>query len=223
VPKAPLEPWTFRDAFANLPPQRTNVRQAGENISVLLAAIARFKQAHPDADQFVIFRMAHVTWASATQAQAMHDEKVEADVNLESNVATGAYPRARMPLGLPLIMRLWIDPIADNPAENFALNDLLATLVTSPSNVRQTGAILGNAALRHLLEHRVRCMLGTDADGVEHSDIVREYGYATSLIAYWKQTDPQFAALASDVTPQTLFDNVAWHKATMAGDEALPY
>ena len=223
VPTAPLQPWTFGDAFAHLPPQRTNTQQAGENISVLLRAISRFKQAHPDADQYVIFRMAHVTWADAAQAQAMHDERVEADVNLESNVATGAYPLTRMPLGLPLIMRLWIDPIAGNPAENFELNDLLGTLVTSPSNVRQTGAILGNVALHHLLEHRVRCLLGTDADGVEHSDIVREYGYAASLISYWNATDERFRSMATGVSEQTLFDNVAWHQANMAGDEVPAY
>lgn len=223
VPNAPSEPWTFAGAFAHLPAQRTNVRQAGENISVLLAAIAQFKQAHPDADRYVVFRMAHVTWASAAQAQAMHDEKVEADVNLESNVATGAYPLARMPLGMPLIMRLWIDPIAGNPAENFELNNLLGTLVTSPTNVRQTGAILGNAALRHLLEHHVRCLLGTDADGVEHSDIVREYAYASSLISYWNATDERFRSMAAGIGEQTLFDNVAWHQATMSGDEVSPY
>lgn len=223
VPQAPAQPWTFGDAFAQLPPQRTKSRQAGANITALLASIYRFRQTHPDADNYVVFRMAHVTWADATQAQAMHDEKIEADVNLESNVATGAYPLSRMPLGLPLIMRFWIDPIAGNPAENFALNDLLRTLVASPDNVRQTGAILGDAALRNLLERHVRCLLGTDADGVEHSDIVREYAYASSLIAYWNATDPQFRALAPNVGAQTLFDDVTWHRADMSGDEVPAY
>lgn len=223
VPDAPLEPWTFADAFAHLPSQRSNTQQAGENISVLLSAITRFRATHPDADRYVIFRMAHVTWANAAQAQGMHDQRVEADVNLESNVATGAYPLSRMPLGLPLINRLWIEPIAANPAENFELNDLLGTLVTSPSNVRQTGAILGDAALRHLLEHHVRCLLGTDADGVEHSDIVREYAYASSLISYWNATDDRFRSLASGVGEQTLFDNVTWHQANMSHDEVMAY
>ncbi|HZY98294.1 MAG TPA: hypothetical protein VFE36_01840 [Candidatus Baltobacteraceae bacterium] len=223
VPAAPLQPWTFGDAFAHLPSQLTNTQQAGENISALLGAIARFRQAHPDADRYVIFRLAHVTWANAAQAQTMHGERVEADVNLESNVATGAYPISRMPLGRPLIMRLWIDPIAGNPAENFELNDLLGALVSSPSNVNQTGSILGDAALRYLLEYHVRCLLGTDADGVEHSDIVREYAYAASLISYWDATDEGFRSLASGVREQTLFDNVAWHQANMTADEAEPY
>jgi hypothetical protein len=128
-----------------------------------------------------------------------------------------------MPLGRPLIMRLWIDPIAGNPAENFELNDLLGALVSSPSNVNQTGSILGDAALRYLLEYHVRCLLGTDADGVEHSDIVREYAYAASLISYWDATDEGFRSLASGVREQTLFDNVAWHQANMTADEAEPY
>lgn len=223
VPDAPAEPWTFANAFARLPDQRTNTAQAAENISTLLRAIALFRRTHPDADRYVVFRMAHVTWATPEQAQAMRDQQVEADVNLESNVATGAYPLSRMPLGLPLILRLWIDPIAERPSTNFELNDLLRTLVSSPENVRQTGAILGNAALRSLLEHHVRCLLGTDADGVEHSDIVHEYGYASSLVAYWNATDAQFRAQAAGVTSQSFFDNVTWHEANMASDDASPY
>jgi hypothetical protein len=223
VPNVPAEPWTFADAFAQLPPQRTKPGKAVTNITALLTNIYRFKRGHPDADDYVVFRMAHVTWATIAQAQLMRALKVEADVNLESNVATGAYPISRMPLGLPLLMRFWIDPVASNPAENFELNDLLRTLVSSPGNVRQTGAILGDAALRNLLEERVRCLLGTDADGVEHSDIVREYGYASSLIAYWNATDPQFRELAPDANEQTFFDNVAWHQAAMSSDVAPAY
>ena len=78
---------------------RTNAAQAQTNISTLLGAIRRFETTHRDAGRYVIFRLAHATWATPSQAQAMHDAGVEADVNLESNVATGAYPVARMPLG----------------------------------------------------------------------------------------------------------------------------
>ena len=85
------------------------------------------------------------------------------------------------------------------------------------------GGILGDASLKYLLEARVRCLLGTDADGVEHSDIVKEYAYATSLMAYWNQTDPAFRAAASDLSQQTLFDNVRWHVSNMASDRALTY
>jgi hypothetical protein len=67
-----------------------------------------------------------------------------------------------------------------------------------------------------MLEARVRCLLGTDADGVEHSDIVKAYAYAASLIAYWKQTDPAFHTGASGIDQQTLFDNVRWHLSNVA-------
>lgn len=223
APTPPAEPWTFQALFSTLPPARTNSAQAQANISILLAAIAQFEAAHPDVHDYVLFRLAHDTWATRAQAQAMHDQGVEADVNLESNVATGAYPIARMPLGAARILTDEIDPVAENPATNFELNNLLGTLVNDPSNVAQVGGILGDASLRYLLEARVRCLLGTDADGVEHSDIVKEYAYAASLIAYWKQTDPAFHTGASDIDQQTLFDNVRWHLSNMASDRALTY
>jgi hypothetical protein len=223
APTPPAQPWTFQALFSTLPPTRTNSGQAQANISILLAAIARFEADHPDVHDYVLFRLAHDTWATQAQAQAMHDEGVEADVNLESNVATGAYPIARMPLGSARILTNEIDPVAENPATNFELNNLLGTLVNDPTNVAQVGGVLGDASLKYLLEARVRCLLGTDADGVEHSDIVKEYAYAASLIAYWNQTDPAFHTRASDINAQTLFDNVRWHLSNMASDGALPY
>jgi hypothetical protein len=223
APTPPAQPWTFQALFSRLPPTRTNSAQAQANISILLAAIAQFEAAHPDVHDYVLFRLAHDTWATEAQAQTMHDEGVEADVNLESNVATGAYPIARMPLGGARILTGEIDPLAENPATNFELNNLLGSLVNDPSNVAQVGGILGDASLKYLLEARVRCLLGTDADGVEHSDIVKEYAYAASLIAYWKQTDPAFQTRASDTDQQTLFDNVRWHLSNMASDRALAY
>ncbi len=222
APRPPLQPWSFQTMFAALPPARSNAGQARDNISTLLAAIARFERAHPDAHDYVVFRLAHDTWATAAQARAMHDEQVEADVNLESNVATGAYPVARMPLAARLLAER-IDPLARDPATNFELNDLLGTLIGDPNDASQVGGVLGNAALKYLLEARVRCLLGTDADGVEHSDIVKEYQYAASLIAYWRRNDPEFQARSGDASQATLFANVRWHLANMASDAAPPY
>jgi hypothetical protein len=179
APSPPPQPWTFGSVFAKLPPTLSNTAQARSNISILLAAIAQFEVEHPDVKDYVVFRLAHDTWATPEQAQAMHDEGVEADVSLESTVATGAYPIARMPLGGEVLSKE-IDPIAQNPATNFQLNDLLGVLVTDPTNVSQVGGIFGDASLKYLLEARVRCLLGTDAAGVEHSDIVKEYQYAAS-------------------------------------------
>ncbi len=223
APRPPAQPWSFQGLFAALPPVRSNAEQAQANISALLAAIGRFEVSHPDAHDYVVFRLAHDTWATQAQAQTMHDEGVEADVNLESNVATGAYPISRMPLGKESIVANEIAPIAVNPTTNFELNDLLRTLVKDPRDVAQVGGILGNASLKYLLEARVRCLLGTDADGVEHSDIVKEYQYAASLIAYWNQTDPSFRERSGNAGSQTLFDNVRWHLSNMSSSAAVPY
>ncbi|HVA33773.1 MAG TPA: hypothetical protein VNG31_06460 [Candidatus Baltobacteraceae bacterium] len=223
APSPPPRPWTFASTFSALPHSLSNSDAARANISMLLGAVATFERIHPDVHDYVLFRFAHDTWADPMQAQAMHDEQVEADVNLESNVATGAYPLRRMPLGLPLIMRYWVDPTIANEDRNLRFNDELTALVSDPANVRQVGGVLGDASLKYLLEHRVRCILGTDADGVEHSDIVKEYAYAASLIEYWNRTDPQFRSLASGVSEQTLFENARWHLHDMTVDAPLPY
>ncbi len=222
APAPPQPPWTFGALFASLPPTRTNSEQARANISALLAAIAAFERTHPDAHRYVIFRLAHATWATPAQAQAMHDERVEADVNLESNVATGAYPVARMPLGAEMLVRR-IAPLARDPLTNFQLNDLLGTLLPNAADVAQTGAVLGNASLKYLLEARVRCLLGTDAAGVEHSDIVKEYRLASSLAAYWERADPVFRARAGNADEATFFGNVQRHAADMASDGISAY
>lgn len=220
---APAQPWTFANAFAALPSTRSNTAQAGLNISTLLAAVGQFERGHPDVRDYVVFRFAHDTWANQPQAAAMRAAGIEADVNLESNVATGAYPIARMPLGPSAVMNGDVSPLLTDEERNFALNDLLAVLVKDPASPAQVGPILGNASLEYLLESHVRCLLGTDADGVEHADIAKEYAYASALIAYWKQTDPEFRARAGDVTERTLFDDVRRHQADMASDAALPY
>jgi hypothetical protein len=199
-----------------------NAVQAELNISALLGAVAQFERTHPDARDYVIFRLAHDTWANEAQAGIMHDERVEADVSLKSNVATGAYPIARMPLGSTVVQDE-VAPLLGDEQANFALNDLLGVLVRNPNDELAVGNILGNASMKYLLDKRVRCLLGTDADGVEHSDIVKEYEYAAALIAYWNQTDPTFRTLAGNVTRRTLFDNVRWHLSIMSTDAAAPY
>ncbi|MGA8533482.1 MAG: hypothetical protein WB615_05185 [Candidatus Tumulicola sp.] len=223
APVPPAQPWTFENAFASLPTTMSNAAEAESNISALLGAIAQFERAHPDARNYLVFRLAHDTWANESQASAMHDEGVEADVNLESNVATGAYPISRMPLGGATVMQDDVAPLLGSEAANFALNDLLGVLVKNPNDELAVGPILGNASLKYLLEKRVRCLLGTDADGVEHSDIVKENQYAAALIAYWNQTDPAFRAAAAGVSGRTLDDNVRWHLTSMSTDTAPAY
>ena len=222
APDAPPPPWTFANAFSTFPSSRSNSAQAGINISILLAAIAQLERERPDLRDYVVFRMAHDTWANEAQAAAMHDQGVEADVNLESNVATGAYPLARAPAGEAALIHDDVAPLIADEDANFALNDLLGVLVRDPDDPLQTGYVLGNSSLRYLLEKHVRCLLGTDAAGVEHSGIVNEYRYAAALIAYWSQTDSDFRAMAPGVSQRTLFDDVRRHLADMASDRRLP-
>src|SRR6185436_12714219 len=101
--------------------------------------------------------------------------QVEADFNLTSNVATGAYPISRMPLGTPEVKKRLKPDLEDR-----ALN-----LIPHPDRAEAVADILGNVSLQYLLEAGVRVMLGTDGSGVEHSDIAREYVYATGLIDFW--------------------------------------
>jgi hypothetical protein len=223
APVPPAQPWTFENAFASFPTTSSNAAEAELNITALIGAVAQFERTHQDARDYVIFRFAHDTWANEAQASAMHDEGVEADVSLESNVATGAYPVSRMPLGGSAVMQDDVAPLVGNQDANFVLNDLLGVLVKDPNDELSVGAILGNASMKYLLEKRVRCLLGTDADGVEHSDIVKENEYASALIAYWNQTDPTFRALAGGVTERTLYDDVRWHLTNMSTDSPLPY
>ncbi len=222
APSPPPQPWTFESLFAQLPPARRNAAQARANVSMLLGAIGDFERRHPDARTYVVFRLAHATWATPEQAQRMHDEGVEADVNLESNVATGAYPISRMPIGSDAVLGR-IGPLARDPATNFELNDLLGALVTDPADPQQVGDVLGAASLRHLLEAHVLCLLGTDAGGVEHSDIVKEYEYAGALIAYWNRSDAAFRARFGGTGVATLFDDVRRHLGDMASDSAPAY
>jgi hypothetical protein len=223
APVPPAQPWTFSNAFASLPTTLTNAGQAASNISTLLVAIAAFERNHPDAVNYVVFRLAHDTWANDAQAGAMHDEGVEADVSLESSVVTGAYPISRMPLGQTAVMGQLVSPLLAGEGTNFELNDLPRMLISNPDDELGVGEILGNASLKYLLERRVRCLLGTDAAGVEHSDIVKEYEYAGALIGFWNRTDPVFRSLAANVTQRTLFDDVRWHLTDMSTDSALPY
>ncbi|HTA38935.1 MAG TPA: hypothetical protein VK760_07660 [Candidatus Acidoferrales bacterium] len=223
APSPPPLPWTFASVFATLPSVRSDPSQAHDNIGTLLSAIRAFEAAHPDTKDLLVFRLAHDTWASDDEAQAMHDLGVEADVSLESNVATGAYPIARMPIGAAAILTEDVDPVVSNPDTNLQLNDLLGSVVRDPTNRAQVGAILGAASLKFLLERHVRCLLGTDAAGVEHSDIAKEYDYAYALIGFWNDTDPDFHALAAGIPESALFDNVRWHLKSMSTDAAQPY
>ncbi|MGH8225097.1 MAG: hypothetical protein ACRER1_02945 [Gammaproteobacteria bacterium] len=221
----PAEPWTFDNVFAELPVLAgndiTNAQAPQDNISMLLAAIAEVEADYPDIADYVVFRLGHVTHATAEQAQTMANEQVEADVNLDSNLATGAWSFAQMPDQAAIVSR--VEAAAADPNTNFALNDLPGLLIPDPDSATEVAGVLGNVSLKYLLMAHVRVMLGTDAAGVEHSSMPREYALAASLIRYWKTSDAAFRKKAGDSSAQTFFDNAAWHLRNMASNGLLPY
>lgn len=221
----PPQPWTFDSVFARLPVLDgnvvTNAEAPRDNITMLLDAVARVRQSHPDLDRYVVIRFGHVTHASRAQAQQMSAEHIEADVNLDSNLATGAWTFSDMPNEAAITQRIAV--AAADPRTNFELNDLPGFLIPDPNDQAEVAGVLGRDALKSLLVAHVRVMLGTDGVGVEHSSMPREYALAASLIRYWKDHDPNFLEKAGNVGERTFFTNAAWHLRNMASDSPLPY
>lgn len=221
----PERPWTFDEVFSQLPLLAGNVVTHAEvpthNIAMTLDAIEAARQAHPDLDDYIVIRLGHVTHATAAQAQRMAALGVEADVNLDSNLATGSWPLTLAPQAVALIPG--VAEAAADPARNFELNDLSGFLMPDPHDTQAVAAVLGTHPLRHLLMAGVRVMLSTDGGGVEHASMAREYALAASLIDHWHGTDPEFARQAAGVSTQTLDDNVAWHLGNMQDNAAWTY
>lgn len=221
----PQQPWTFDKVFARIPAVTGNVvsspQAAHDNITRLLDAVAALRVSHPDLDQYVVLRFGHVTHATLAQARRMAALRVEADINLDSNIATGAWSFADMPAQQRLAQQA--AGAAENPHTNFELNDLSQFLIPDPHDARQVAAVFGSHPLKYMLMAGVRVMLGTDGAGVEHASMPREYALATSLIHYWQAHDPAFRAAAGDISTQVFFDNAQWHLANMASDKTRAY
>lgn len=220
--RPPAQPWTFESVFAKLPAQDgnivTNVDAPRDNIGALIDAVAKVRQTHPDLDDYVVIRFGHVTHATLAQAEAMARLHIEADVNLDSNLATGAWSFRDMPEGKAVSRRA--AHTAARPGTNAALNDLPRLLIPDPDDAQAVAAVLGSHPLKYMLMAHVRVMLGSDGEGVEHSSMPREYALAASLIRYWNARDPAFRARAGDAGADTFRANADAHLADMASDKA---
>jgi hypothetical protein len=128
---------------------------------------------------------------------------IEADINLESNISTGAYylPELRPPDNSLLTER-----------QQFEYNDLPARLLASG----HADQMLSRHALKYMLQAGVRTLMGSDGEGEEASDIGREYKMAGELIQYWKTHDDKFPR---NVSLDVLYQNVKDHLADMASDK----
>ena len=184
--------------------QPVHVSQAAQNIKLLIQAVDDLHSKIADIDDYVIFRFGHVTHADMADATAMKRLHIEADINLESNIATGAYYIPQAPNSKP--------PCFDEG--NFDCNNFPGKVLNSG----HAAEILANHALKYMLQAKVRTLLGTDGGGVEHSDIVREYELAQDLIHYWISADPAFP---HDISIDMFFKNVEDHEKDMKADTRL--
>lgn len=218
--RPPAQPWTFDDVFARVPVLDgnvvTNAAAPTGNIGMLLNAIAQVRRTHPDLDRYVVVRFGHVTHATRAQAERMASLHIEADVNLDSNLATGAWSFADMPDGASLASK--VARAAADPRTNFALNDLPGFLLPDPDDAAAVAGVFGTDPLKYLLMAHVRVMLGSDGEGVEHSSMPREYALASSLVRWWRKHDPAFRAAVPDAGQATFFANAQAHLADMASD-----
>lgn len=169
-PRAPGEleplPVQYRDGLP------VHFITAEDNIEVLLAALKTFRQELKDDvrrfDDHIEVRFGHVTHANLSQAQRMRELHVWADVNLTSNLATGA---------------LIIDG-----GDIFAEPDVTAHTPQSLGDLRKipfdpaSARLFENHSLITLLEAGVQVVLGTDGGGIEHSSMPTEYLLAGAII-----------------------------------------
>jgi hypothetical protein len=182
-----------------------HVEHSARNMKLLLKAVEELKSEISDLDDYIVFRFGHVTNADMEDALAMKRLGIEADINLESNISTGAYylPELRPPDNSLLTER-----------QQFEYNDLPARLLASG----HADELLSRHAFKYMLQAGVRTLMGSDGEGEEDSNIGREYKMAGDLIQYWKTHDDKFPR---NVSVDVLYRNVKDHLADMASDKRL--
>jgi hypothetical protein len=192
------------DAATGVP---VHIEQSKQNITRLLQAVRELRAEIRDLDSFVIFRFGHVTHADKQDAREMRALKIEADINLESNIATRAY-------WTPALAKPALEPLSEQ--QQFDYNDLVEKVVRSGHSAE----LLADHSLKYMLEAGVRTVLGSDGGGEEHSDIRREYQLAEELIRYWQSHDEEFKRLAPhDLSMDTFDHNARAHKRDMQSDK----
>ncbi|MBO2448349.1 hypothetical protein J4573_14685 [Actinomadura barringtoniae] len=147
------------------------------NVQQILNAVQRFRsalakeeggRALTDFDRYVRVRFGHVTHASLLQAQQMADAGIWADVNLSSNLATGA---------LAFVQET--EALSAQTGNVAGIIKQAATVVAQQPNA----PLFKQHALVTLLTCGVPTVLGTDGGGIEHSEMSREYALAGAILA----------------------------------------
>ena len=168
--------------------------------------MGRIKEQDPGIDDYVIFRFGHVTHADLADATAMKRLRIEADINLESNIATRAFLTPELACAGPA-------PLTE--PEQFRSNNLPGRVLASGRAVQ----ILSDHSLKYMLQAGVRTLLGSDGGGTEHSDIGRAYALAGQLIEYWKS---QGLSFPPDTNAEIFHRHAAAHLADMKDDRRRP-
>src|SRR5258708_35493003 len=85
-------PWKYCPAvYMDKDTQPVHVVQSRKNIKKLIQAVSELKSEIPEIGDFIVFRFGHVTHADFSDALAMKQLGIEADVNLASNISTRSY------------------------------------------------------------------------------------------------------------------------------------
>ncbi|MFG2004321.1 hypothetical protein ACGFNU_34690 [Spirillospora sp. NPDC048911] len=206
---------------------------AENNVQVMLNAVEalRLMLSKDDLalfDHYVRVRFGHVTHATLIQAQRMAEARIWADVNLTSNLATGALS--------------FVTATAGHTAQQSNRTDLMkraAELVNQQPN----RDLFKHHALLTLLTSGVSTVLGTDGGGIEHSEIAREHALAAALLANARtaideelftilssakaekqiKLEPTDAQTLKDrLSPVSLYAAQAAHHAWMEGEDDPP-
>lgn len=209
----------------NEPNQINNPTEAGNNIETVVAAIQDLIEEDPELPRSVIIRLGHITHLrkhTADDLKKINDQHpgfIEADINIDSNLITGAYSLPK-DLNLEDVYDLLSDPLT-----NLQVNDLNHLLVPDPTDCDRVGEVFGEFnALKYLLEAGVKVMLptllGTDGPAVEHAEIDRQHDLAQCLITYWNENDSEFAK--AKVSRHYFLDSVRSHYEHMFPGRDLP-
>jgi len=193
----------FPTVYMDKENQPVHVVQARKNIKKLIQAVSELKSEIPEIGDFIVFRFGHVTHADFSDALAMKQLGIEADVNLASNISTRSY-----------YSKEFADRLAKHltAEEELRDGDPVREFLTGPDSDK----ILAEHPFKYMLEAGVRTMLGSDGGGVEHSTIEQEYKRAESLIKYWDSQDPEFKRLGISI--DTIHKNVQAHLKEMGAD-----
>lgn len=139
------------------------VRRATNNVGTLIEAISQYYRGAPPPNSDVKIRFGHVTHATDEHARLMRDLRIAADINLSSNLRTGA---------LSYMQRLDEGDFYKEAFNNWNWNaSALDGFLTGHQH-----------SIFRLCPAGVKVVLGSDGQGVEVSAMAYEYLLAQSLI-----------------------------------------